>query len=359
MADPALSNGLRPRRESPPLGGFAIIDKPAGWTSHDVVAKLRGIFGTRRVGHAGTLDPMATGVLVCGVDRATRLLGYVSGCDKEYLGTIRLGVATNTDDAEGQIVGKVDAGSLRVEHVVTELAALAAKPTQRPSSVSAIKVAGQRAYRRVRAGEQVELPERPVLISGLELLASRAGPDSTFDLDIRVECSSGTYVRAIARDLGANLGVGGHLTALRRTRVGGFELDLATPVADAALINIDEVCRRVFAPLELSAAQAVDVSHGRVIRGEDAGAAPSFDADTSFDSRTEPIGPAVAWMQDQTRVVSGPTREPIVQLAASPAYGPATEAVRAAFAPTGQAIALVRLRDGCWRPTLVLRPATG
>lgn len=337
MADPALSNGLRSSREPPPLGGFAIIDKPAGWTSHDVVAKLRGIFGTRRVGHAGTLDPMATGVLVCGVGRATRLLGYVSGCDKEYLGTIRLGSTTDTDDAEGQMISQVDASSTRVEQVIIELAALAAKPTQRPSSVSAIKVAGQRAYRRVRAGEQVELAERPVLISSLELLASRAGPDSTFDLDIRVACSSGTYVRAIARDLGAGLGVGGHLLALRRTRVGGFELDVATPLTEAALINVDDVCRRVFAPLELSAAQAVDVSHGRVIRGEDTGVEPSFDADTAFELPT----------QSSARP------------ATVPAGGPATEAVRAAFAPTGEAIALVQLRDGCWRPTLVVRPATG
>lgn len=324
----------------PPLGGFAIIDKRPGWTSHDAVAKLRGILGTRRVGHAGTLDPMATGVLVCGVGRATRLLGYVSGCDKEYEATVRLGQTTDTDDAEGQIIAEVDAASIRVEQVLAELAALAAQRTQRPSSVSAIKVAGQRAYRRVRAGETVELPPRPMRISRLELVANRPGPDldgggSTMDLDIQVECSSGTYVRAIARDLGASLGVGGHLVALRRTRVGQFGVDLATPLAQATLIGIDEVCRRLFVSLDLSQEQAVDVSHGRAIEAAADESAPTDETASVPRSVTVPESAHQA-----------PCQSP-------------PESVLAAFAPTGQVIALVALRDDHWRPTLVVRPASG
>ena len=349
MGDSTSSSAPRLGGELPPLGGFAIIDKPPGWTSHDVVAKLRGIFGTRRVGHAGTLDPMATGVLVCGVGRATRLLGYSSGCDKEYLGTVRLGVATDTDDAEGQIIAERDASAVRFEQLVTALAALAAKRTQRPSSVSAIKVAGQRAYRRVRAGEQVELAERPVLIGSLELLASRAGPDSTggttLDLDIRVECSSGTYVRAIARDLGTSLGVGGHLIALRRTRVGQFGLELATALAGASLINIDEVCRQMFVPLGLSAAQAVDLSHGRAIGGADIELVPSSDTLVEAGLAPESVGESSGGTRDGSRDVLPIDLAP--------------ESARAAFAPTGEVVALVQLHDGCWRPTLVVRPAMG
>src|ERR687894_100191 len=188
--------------------GLVVVDKPAGFTSHDVVARLRRILGTRKIGHAGTLDPMATGVLVCGVGRGTKLLGHLALDGKAYTATIRLGATTTTDEAE-----VTDAA------VAAGLAALTGPILQVPSAVSAIKVDGRRAYARVRAGEQVVLPARPVTVSAFTLLARRGA-----DLDVAVECSSGTYVRALARDLGAALGVGGHLTALRRTRVGPFRL---------------------------------------------------------------------------------------------------------------------------------------
>ncbi len=207
----------------PPPGGFAILDKPAGWTSHDVVARLRRAFGTRRVGHAGTLDPMATGVLVVGVDWATKLLTHVVGSDKSYTATIRLGSATMTDDADGEPLTTADASTVDPAALRTAVAALTGEITQRPSSVSAIKIDGRRAYARVRAGEDVVLPGRSVTIREFTVVGSRVdGP--SLDLDVAVTCTTGTYVRALARDLGAALGVGGHLTALRRTAVGPWTL---------------------------------------------------------------------------------------------------------------------------------------
>src|SRR5919107_1010880 len=190
--------------------GLVVVDKPAGLTSHDVVARLRRILRTRKVGHAGTLDPMATGVLVCGVGRGTKLLGPLALDSKAYTATIRLGAATTTDDAEGEIVTTADTSAVTDEVIAAGIAGLTGPILQVPSSVSAIKIDGKRAYARVRAGEQVDLPPRPVTVSAFSLLARR-GPD----VDVVVECSSGTYVRALARDLGAGLGVGGHLTALR------------------------------------------------------------------------------------------------------------------------------------------------
>ncbi|WOQ18331.1 tRNA pseudouridine(55) synthase TruB [Raineyella sp. W15-4] len=226
------------RPEGP--SGLLVIDKPAGLTSHDVVARARRILGTRKVGHAGTLDPMATGVLILGVGRATRLLGHLALHDKAYDATIRLGQVTLTDDAEGEVVASAGAVGLTDDAIRAAMATFTGAIAQRPSAVSAIKVDGKRSYARVRAGEQVELPARPVTVSRFDLLARRdahADEVAVVDLDVTVECSTGTYVRALARDLGEALGTGGHLTALRRTRVGGFGLDTAQtlPERDAAV----------------------------------------------------------------------------------------------------------------------------
>ena len=229
------------------VDGLVVVDKPAGWTSHDVVARVRRLSGTRKVGHAGTLDPMATGVLVLGVEKATRLLTYVVGADKDYTATIRLGATTTTDDAEGEVTSMTDAAGVTREAIDAVVASLTGLIQQRPSAVSAIKVGGRRAYARVRSGEEVELAARPVTVHRFEILDLERDADAAMvDLDVAVTCSSGTYVRALARDLGAALGVGGHLTALRRTRVGGYGLELARtldeleqnfawlPMADAA-----------------------------------------------------------------------------------------------------------------------------
>ncbi|GAB3579257.1 tRNA pseudouridine(55) synthase TruB [Calidifontibacter terrae] len=204
--------------------GLLLVDKPAGWTSHDVVARCRRLAGTRRVGHAGTLDPMATGVLVLGINRATKLLTFLVGCDKTYTATIRLGQATVTDDAEGDVTSTGDASGLTAESIEAGIAGLTGRIQQVPSAVSAIKVDGQRAYAKVRGGDEVKLAAREVTVSRFDLL-STVKVDQVVDLEVEVEVSSGTYVRALARDLGAGLGVGGHLTALRRTRVGRYALE--------------------------------------------------------------------------------------------------------------------------------------
>ena len=206
----------------PPVHGILVVDKPSGWTSHDVVARIRKLAATRRVGHAGTLDPLATGVLVVGVGRATRVLGHLALNDKDYDATIFLGVTTTTDDAEGEVVAERDASAVEDADVHAGLAALTGEIDQVPSSVSAIKVGGVPAYTRARAGEAVDLATRRVTVSKLDLLARHGDV-----LEVAVTCSSGTYVRALARDLGTALGVGAHLTALRRARVGSFGLDQA------------------------------------------------------------------------------------------------------------------------------------
>ena len=206
--------------------GLVVVDKPDGMTSHDVVARVRRILGTRKVGHAGTLDPMATGVLVLGIERATKLLGHLALDSKAYLATIVLGAATTTDDAEGEVLSTVDASGVEDDAVAAEVAKLTGPIQQVPSAVSAVKIDGKRAYARVRAGEQVDIPARPVTVHRFDVLVTRR-EDKTVLLDVMVECSSGTYVRALARDLGAALGVGGHLGALRRTRVGPFDLRVA------------------------------------------------------------------------------------------------------------------------------------
>ncbi len=202
--------------------GVLIVDKPTGWTSHDVVARVRRLAGTRRVGHAGTLDPMATGVLVLGIGRGTKLLTFLVGCDKGYAATIRLGAATVTDDAEGEVVSTTSAAHLTREEIEAAVAPFRGAISQVPSAVSAIKVDGRRAYARVRAGEDVQLAARSVTVSRFDVLDVRTG--TTVDVDIEVDVSSGTFVRALARDLGTALGVGGHLVALRRTRVGCFTI---------------------------------------------------------------------------------------------------------------------------------------
>jgi tRNA pseudouridine55 synthase len=214
-----------------PVDGLVVVDKPSGFTSHDVVAKMRGIARTRRVGHAGTLDPMATGVLVLGVEKATKLLGHLALTEKEYLGTIRLGQNTVTDDAEGEVTSSTDASSVTREAVDAGVAKLTGDIMQVPSKVSAIKIDGKRSYARVRGGEEFDIPARPVTVSSFQVYDLRETTTEeglrVVDLVVSVVCSSGTYIRALARDLGADLGVGGHLTALRRTRVGPYGLDAA------------------------------------------------------------------------------------------------------------------------------------
>ena len=232
-------------------GGLIIVDKAPGMTSHDVVSKVRRIAGTRRVGHSGTLDPMATGVLVLGVERATKLMNYLLLEDKTYLATIRLGATTDTDDADGQVVATADASRLTMPDVLAVIETLTGAIQQRPSTVSAIKVDGQRAYARVRAGETVLLDERPVTIERFEVLSELRQADGFCDFDVVVDCSSGTYIRALARDIGERLEVGGHLTALRRTRVGPFGLDRA--------LTLEQLAERE-QPIALPLPQAIAVA---------------------------------------------------------------------------------------------------
>jgi tRNA pseudouridine55 synthase len=261
---------------TPPTSGIAVIDKPAGLTSHQVVARLRRLVGTRKVGHAGTLDPMATGVLVVGIGRATRLLGYLALTDKAYEATIRLGIGTVTDDAEGDSSSQPGAGGVADDQIQAAVAALRGDIWQVPTAVSAIKTNGVRSYARVRAGDGVELAARPVHVARFDVLARRdlsVDRVACVDLDVAVECSTGTYVRAIARDLGAALGSAGHLTALRRSRVGPFGLDQAQALAQAGtdlrVISMSAVARLCFASVTLSGAQAADVRHGRRLAGFD------------------------------------------------------------------------------------------
>lgn len=252
-----------------------MVDKPGGWTSHDVVGRGRRLAGTRKVGHAGTLDPMATGVLLLGIGRATRLLGQLQLTDKAYDATIRLGQATVTEDAEGEVVSTTPAGHVTDAEIEAALVPLRGDISQVPSAVSAIKVDGQRAYARVRAGEDVQLAARPVRIEELSVSAVRREGDLV-DVDVHVECTTGTYVRALARDLGAALGVGGHLAMLRRTRVGPFTLEHAATLDELAedwrVIGLDTVARLAFASHDLTQEQADDVRFGRTLTSIDLGA---------------------------------------------------------------------------------------
>jgi len=249
--------------------GLVIVDKPAGCTSHDVVSRMRRLAHTRRVGHAGTLDPMATGVLVLGIDKATRLLHHLVLTDKAYTATIRLGQSTVSDDAEGDTVSTASAAGIEEMAVRAALVPLTGDVLQVPSAVSAIKVDGQRAYKRVRDGEVVELAARPVTVARFDAVAfTRVTPD-LLDVDVEVECSSGTYVRALARDLGAVLGVGGHLTVLRRTRVGPFTiaqartLDALAELEDPVTLPLTEAVRAAMPVRQLDEDEARALSYGK------------------------------------------------------------------------------------------------
>jgi tRNA pseudouridine55 synthase len=251
--------------------GLVVVDKSGGMTSHDVVSRMRRLAHTRKVGHGGTLDPMATGVLILGVGRATRLLTYVIGAGKSYAATIRLGQATVTDDAEGDVVSSAPTADVTDAAIRAALIRQTGEISQVPSAVSAIKVDGKRAYKMVRDGEAVELASRRVTVSRLDVLDIRR-TDGVIDVDVDVACSSGTYIRAIARDLGAALGVGGHLTALRRTAVGGFTLDQAATLdelgarvdagGDPLSLTLDEAAARFFRRRDADADEAAILSHG-------------------------------------------------------------------------------------------------
>jgi tRNA pseudouridine55 synthase len=290
-------------RPAPP-DGLVIVDKPGGWTSHDVVGKMRRLVGTRRVGHAGTLDPMATGVLVLGVERATRLLGHLTLTQKEYEATIRLGQRTLTDDAEGEVTGTAPAAlvaAVREEQVAAGIAALTGEIMQVPSSVSAIKVDGVRSYARVRSGDEVKLAPRPITVFEFERGEVRPG-EGTLDVDVRVVCSSGTYIRALARDLGEALGVGGHLTALRRTRVGPYTLAEAAPLADLAtaveagepvpVLPIAEAAGAAFPRYDVDEEQAKTIAHGGPLPAPGLGPGPIavFGPDGAFLALVEEQG---------------------------------------------------------------------
>ncbi|MDH6180606.1 tRNA pseudouridine55 synthase [Microbacteriaceae bacterium SG_E_30_P1] len=263
--------------------GILLVDKPTGLTSHGVVARARRALGTRKIGHAGTLDPMATGLLVLGIGSATRLLTWMVGLDKTYETTIRLGARTTTDDAEGDITSRAtptDVDAITDDRVREEVARLTGPILQRPSAVSAIKVDGKRAYARVREGEAVELPERPVTVHSFEVFGLTRGQDSDgqwIEVTATVECSSGTYIRALARDLGDALGVGGYLTALRRTRVGVFDVMDAAAIDDELakhVVSPADVAARLFPVVELDAATTVDLGHGKRVALDTPDASP-------------------------------------------------------------------------------------
>ena len=284
--------------------GLLVVDKPAGMTSHDVVARVRRIMGTRKVGHAGTLDPMATGVLVLGLERATKLLGHLALDTKAYLSTISLGAATSTDDAEGERLSETDASGVDEEAIRSAVAALTGEIQQVPSSVSAVKVNGKRAYELARQGESVELESRPVTVSRFDLLALRR-TETTTELDVLVECSSGTYVRALARDLGEQLGVGGHLGQLRRTRVGPFGLATVRTLeqleAEPELsMDLNGAVATAFPRIDVTAATARSLTYGQAVTG--AGVTGTYGM---FD----PEGRAVALVRDEGR-----TAKPVLVL---------------------------------------------
>ena len=278
----------------PVAAGLVVVDKPTGMTSHDVVARCRRIFATRKVGHAGTLDPMATGVLVVGIERATKILGLLAAAGKSYTATIRLGCTTTTDDADGDVLQTVSTERLTDSAIAAAMAGFRGDIEQVPSAVSAIKVGGRRAYQLARAGVDVELAARPVRIETFELSSVRRTAEGFVDLDVAVDCSSGTYIRALARDLGAVLRVGGHLTALRRTRVGRFGLDRARTLDELAetprlSYSLDEACLRTFPRRDLSTEQSVAAGHGRPL--------PASGLD-GIHAATDPAGRVIALLRD-------------------------------------------------------------
>ena len=354
-----------PRGAVPASDGILLVDKPQGLTSHDVVGATRRLAATRKVGHAGTLDPMATGLLLLGVGRATRFLTYLVGADKTYAATIRLGLETTTEDAEGEVTAahgcRID--DLSGDRLQKALAGLTGQIQQVPSAVSAIKVDGVRAYKRVRDGQDVELEARPVTIHELrltgeprqavvDLAGAAAGGVSkgvetdgagdevqVVDLDVVVSCSSGTYVRALARDLGQALGCGAHLTALRRTGVGPFDVGQASTLIElseqvetdavtpdprgAATVPLEEVARRCFERLALTEPEARGLRHGQPL-------------DAAVLERAE---------------------APEGRLGEVASKGISRQRVVAGFAPDGRLVALLRHQGSRARPVLVLDPA--
>ncbi len=285
MADPSIENA-----------GLLVIDKAPGMTSHDVVSACRKAFGTRRVGHAGTLDPMATGVLVIGIERATKLLGLLSLTTKSYTATIRLGESTATDDAEGELLARTDAAAITDAQIAAGVADLTGELAQVPAKVSAIKVDGRRAHALVRTGEDFELAARPVTVHRFDVTAVRRAGE-VVDLDVEVDCSSGTYIRSLARDLGAALGVGGHLTALRRTAVGPFTLAHARTLDEVAAdpgvsLGIDAAAKLCFPHRDISDDDAESISQGRWL--EPIGL-------TGIYTVVDPSGQAIALVQEKGR----------------------------------------------------------
>jgi tRNA pseudouridine55 synthase len=279
----------KPRQRTAP-DGLVIIDKPAGVTSHDVVARLRRVCGTRAVGHAGTLDPMATGVLVIGIERATKLLGHLTASTKCYDATIRLGVATNTEDAEGEVTSVTPAGHLTEDAIQAAVSNFVGTIMQVPSSVSAIKIDGVRSYKRARAGEVFELPARPITITACVVTSIRRDSE-VVDVDVTVVCSAGTYIRALARDLGAALGVGAHLTALRRTSAGNFSITDAIHMPEIGdsieLLALTDVLAREYALVKLNEQQTAQVLHGARIEA-------GTEAPTGLVGLTTPDGAVLA-----------------------------------------------------------------
>ena len=254
------------------VSGIALIDKQQGFTSHDVVAKLRKLLGTKKIGHAGTLDPMATGLLLLGVGSGTKLMQFLSGLDKTYEATIRLGASTSTDDAEGELGQAQDASKISNDELAREIFKLTGNIEQVPSSVSAIKVDGKRAYDLVRAGEEVVLKSRSVTVSRFEVIGEPSVVGKYLDINVEVDCSSGTYIRALARDLGEALGVGGHLTALRRTRIGAFDISNASDISEEpTLVTNVEVLKMLMPEVAISPQQEIDLRHGKRLALEIAG----------------------------------------------------------------------------------------
>ena len=289
------------------VDGFLVVDKAGGMTSHDVVAVGRKALGTRKVGHAGTLDPMATGILVLGFGNGTRLLQYITDGDKSYIATVVLGASTVTDDKEGEVLTSTDASKAVDSEIVKKLKAMIGTIAQRPSSVSAVKVGGERAYDRVHAGETFELEARNVTITQLDVLAIRH-LDVTTEVDIEVTCSAGTFIRAIARDLGDGLGVGGHLSALRRTRVAGFSEKDAVSFEDLkaqkfTALDIADVARVTFTPRELSADEVQELSFGRPL---------SENGNTVINAAMSPDNRLIALLKDE-----GGKAKPIAVFAAA------------------------------------------
>jgi tRNA pseudouridine55 synthase len=287
--------------------GFLIVDKATGMTSHDVVAVARKALGTRKVGHAGTLDPMATGVLVLGFGNGTRLLQYITDGDKSYRATIVLGTSTVTDDSEGEVISTADASQVADTEIKPVLASMIGTIAQRPSSVSAVKVGGERAYDRVRAGETFELAAREVTITQLDIQAIRH-LEKTTEVDIEVTCSAGTFIRAIARDLGIALSVGGHLSALRRTRVAGFTENQAISFEDLknqnfAPLDLADVARATFTPRELTLEEVQELSFGRPLKES---------GNTMINAAMSPDNRLIALLKDQ-----GDKAKPIAVFAAA------------------------------------------